>query len=413
MDEPLPFPFASERLFSPPERFRTLRDERPVARVRFPTGDEGWLVTRYADVRTVLMDPRFSRAAAARRDAPRMRPMPADPATILSLDPPAHTRLHKLVVRAFSARRVDALRPRITELTTSLLDAMATSGPPADLVASLALPLPIAVIADLLGIPPHDRARFRDDADTMLSLHGHTPEEVRAAREHMNAYLAEIVAAKRATPPGEARAGTCPAAAAPPEEAGGDDLIGALVRARDEDALSERELVTMAATLLIAGYHTTSSALSGGVLTLLRQGRDAWAATRGETVGATVDELLRYAANAVNGGNLRVATEDVKLGGVLIRAGDAVLPSTVSANRDAGVFKDPDRFDPARADNPHIAFGAGPHYCLGARLARLELTVALHALFARFPTLRLAVPEEELRPTGTVIRGLERLPVTW
>lgn len=393
MEEPLGFPFASERLFCPPERFRELRAACPVARVRFPTGDLGWFVTRYDDVRNVLMDPRFSRAAAALPDAPRMRPMPADATTILAMDPPEHTRLHKLVVRAFSARRVDSLRPRVAALTTALLDDLAAAGPPADLVAGLAMPLPIAVIAELLGVPPDDRARFRADADVMLSLRGHAPQEVGAARRRMNGFLAEIVAAKRDDP--------------------GDDLISALLRAVDAGALSERELVTMAATLLIAGYHTTSAALSGGVLTLLRHSEHIPAAARPDAIGATVDELLRYAANAVNGGNLRVATEDVELGGVLIRAGEAVLPSTVAANRDPEVFAEAETFEPGRTNNPHIAFGAGPHYCLGARLARMELTVALGALFERFPGLRPAVPEDELRPTGTVIRGLECLPVTW
>lgn len=394
MNKPLSFPFEAEQLFCPPERFRELRGSCPVARVRFPTGDDGWLVTRYEDVRTVLTDQRFSRAAAACAEAPRMRPMPAQPSTILSTDPPDHTRLHKLVVRAFSARRVDALRPRIGEVTRDLLDAMAAAGPPADLVSGLALPLPITVIADLLGVPAGDRESFRADAETMMSLAGHPREEIATARDRMNRYLAGVVAAKRTAP--------------------GDDLLSDLVRARDDDdALTEQELVTMAATLLIAGYHTTSTALSTGVLTLLRHPGRTAGATDPEAIAATVEELLRYAANAVNGGNLRVATEDVPLAGTLIRAGEAVLPSSVSANRDADIFADPDQFDPGRADNPHIAFGAGPHYCLGARLARLELAVAIGQLFDRFPGLRLDRPEEELRATGAVIRGLEGLPLSW
>ncbi|MBB4895182.1 nocardicin N-oxygenase [Streptomyces olivoverticillatus] len=392
----LPFPFTGPGLLEMAPEWAELRRSRPVARVRFVTGDTGWLVTRYEDVRTVLTDPRFSRAAAARPDAPRMRPLAADGASILAMDPPEHTRLHKLVARAFGKKHIERLRPCVEQTTASALDAMAKQGPPADLVAVLCMPLPVAVICQLLGVPYADRERFCHWADVMLSLGSHTPEQVRGARADIARYLAELIEAKRREPAGE-------------------DLLATLIDAREAgESLSEHELVVFGVTLLIAGYHTTSSTLANGALQLLRRPEAlARLARHPEGVAAAVEEILRFSTAGVNGGTIRVATEDVELGGVLVRAGEAVLPAITSANRDEDVFADADAFDPGREDNPHLAFGLGAHYCLGSQLARLELTVAVEQLVRRFPGLRPAVPEEDLTLTPAVIRNLTALPVTW
>jgi nocardicin N-oxygenase len=228
----------------------------------------------------------------------------------------------------------------------------------------------------------------------MLSLSGPSPESIRDARASLNRYLAGLVAGKHG--------------------ATDDDLLADLVNARDIDgALTDEELVVFGATLLIAGYHTTASAITSGVLTLLRNPlRMAELAAQPSLAREVAQEVLRFSAAPVTGGNLRVAVEDVKLGEVLIRAGEAVLPSTVGANRDPAVFADPDEFRPGRAES-HLAFGAGVHYCIGAQLARAELEIALGSLFSRFGVLRLAVPESSLTVTGSVIRNLTSLPVTF
>jgi nocardicin N-oxygenase len=389
------FPLPEPRVFDPPPEMARIREKEPVSRVRLPTGDSAWLITRYGDVRTVLTDHRFSRAAATAPDAPRMRPLPADRETILAMDPPEHTRLQRLVAGAFGSRRVEALRPLVDEVVTGLVAALRAGGPRADLVADFAYPLAMSVGCAILGVPYADRDRFEESAEALLTLSSRDPERVRRARTELKDYLADLVAARRREP--------------------ADDLLGALVAARDgDDALTEAELVAFGATLLVAGYHTTASALVNGMLTLLRSPADLAAVTADPSaVPAVVEEMLRYNTAAVTGGNLRVALEDVTLGAVVVRTGEAVLPSTVAANRDPEVFDDPDSFRPDRTGRAHLAFGAGVHHCLGHRIARLELVAAVTALVAALPGLRLAVPEEELVCTGSVIRNLESLPVEW
>ncbi|MGW0180577.1 cytochrome P450 [Nocardia sp. NPDC003345] len=391
------FPFGEPVRLDMDPLFARLRREEPVSRVELPYGGEGWLVTRYEDVKLVLADPRFSRAVTVdREDVPRATPAPARADSLLSMDPPEHSRLRKLVAKAFTARRVQELRPRTREIVDAALDTLESAGAPADLVRNFALPVPVTVICEMLGVPPRDQHRFRDFSDAILSTTAYTREQIEDARDRLEGYLAELVAERRQRPT--------------------DDLLGALVTARDEeDRLSERELVNLGVGILIAGHETTANQIANFVYMLLTQ-REYWDMLRADPglVPGAVEELLRYVQLGSGGGQPRVATEDVVLSGVTVRAGDAVFVNTQAANRDESVFDDPERLDLTRQRNPHVAFGYGAHHCLGAQLARVELQVALEAVMRRFPSLRLAVPEAEIPwKKGLLVRGPEKLLVTW
>ncbi|MFE6286284.1 cytochrome P450 [Streptomyces sp. NPDC057877] len=386
------FPFPAPRQLGLEPLFAELRDREPVSRVRLPHGGEAWLVTRYADIRTVLGDPRFSRAATQHPDAPRIQPDPAGEGLLMSLDPPAHTRLRRTVAGVFTMRRVDELRPAAGRVAGELLAAMADAGPPADLVASFALPLPVTVICDLLGVPTEDRDRLRGWSDTLLSTTACTPAETASAARAMADYFTALAALRRREPT--------------------DDLLGTLVR---ESPLTVAEVVLLARDLLIAGHETTASQIADCAWLLLQRPDDmARLRARPELVPAAVEELLRFVPLGSGGFRARVATEEVELGGVRIRPGETVFAPTAAANRDPAVFSAPDRLDVARHPNPHLAFGHGVHHCLGAQLARMEVGVALGALLDRFPRLRLAVGESDVEwRTGMQVRGPRTLPVRW
>jgi cytochrome P450 len=390
------FPFSEPVGLTVDTVFGQLRETEPVSRIRLPFGGEGWLVTRYADVRAVLTDRRFSRAAAVGEDLPRLTVEPPGGSAMAILDPPEHTRLRRLVAQAFTARRVAGLRPRVEALTAALLDDLVAAGPPADLVAGFALPLPITVICELLGVPVADRDRFGDRAARLLSSTAYTREEVSAAVDELSDYLCDLIGERRARP--------------------ADDLVSALVRARDdEDRLSELELVTLCGTLLGAGYENTANTIAGFTFRLLTEPALRHR-LRAEPalVPAAVEELLRHSMAGLGVSHPRVATEDLDLGGARIAAGDAVFVSLPAANHDPAAFADPDRLDPDREPAPHLAFGHGIHHCLGAPLARLELTAALTALLARLPGLRLdCAPEEVPWKLGLTVRGPRSLPIAW
>ncbi|MCX4095378.1 cytochrome P450 [Nocardia sp. alder85J] len=392
-----PYPFGEPVQLEIHPLFATLRQEEPVSRIRLPYGGDGWLVTRYADVRQVLADHRFSRAVTVGRDdIPRSTPEPARANSLLSMDPPEHSRLRKLVSKAFTVRRVAELRPRAQQIVDDLFDDLERTGSPADLVQGLALPLPVTVICEMLGVPPEEQHRFRDFSDTVMSTTAHSLAEIVAARAALEDYLAELVARRRATPT--------------------DDLYGALVAARDdEDRLSEAELVNLGVTILIAGHETTANQIANFTYVLLSD-PDRWESLlrRPESVPAAVEELLRYVQLGSGAAFARVATEDVELGGVTVRAGEAVFASIQSANRDDSVFAGSERLDLTRETNVHVAFGHGAHHCLGAQLARVELQVALSSLLRRFPGLHLAVPASEIPwKTGLLVRGPRTLMVGW
>ncbi|MET9467261.1 cytochrome P450 [Streptomyces sp. NPDC006544] len=390
----LRFPFQLSQLFTPPPEFQQLRETCPVARVELPTGDWAWIATQYEDVRAVLNDARLSRAAATRPGAPRLGPASPEPDSIMAMDPPDHTRLRRLLASVFTGRQAERMREGIVRTTEELLDVMEESGQPADLVPLLARPLPITVICDLLGVPEADREAFRDWTDAALTLAPSAAGAVTDARTRLAEYLAELVEVKRRVP--------------------GEDLLSTLVEAQAQDRVSPGELIAAAATLITAGYHTVANSFANSMVALLRH-PEQLDPLRGAAQFplAAVEELLRWTPGPVSGGTIRIATEEVKVGSVIVKPGEAVIPSTASANRDGAVFPGADELDLTRAENRHIAFGHGIHRCLGAPLARIELQVAFGALLRRFPGLRLAVAEEELVWGGGMIRGVSSLPVAW
>ncbi|MFG3255697.1 cytochrome P450 [Streptomyces sp. NPDC048172] len=396
-DGVLPYPFERAPGLEQCPMYAKLREQCPVAEVRMPSGDSAYLLTSYEDVRTALSDPRFSRAATLEEGAPRLAAAPQRFKSLLNMDPPEHTRVRKLVSREFTARRVAALRPRVQEHTDALLDAMERQSPPVDLVPALAFPLPVTVICELLGVPFEDREQFGAWSSVFLATTSRTKEEMLAAQAGLRNYLAELVAAKREDP--------------------GEDLLSALVSIHDEDEdrLQEEELIFLGISLLVAGHETTVNQIANSVVSLLTHPEHLERLRREpELLGNAVEELLRLHPPG-DEALLRITTEDVELsGGVTVPAGSAVLAGLSSANRDGRQFERPDEVDFDRPTNPHFAFSHGPHYCLGSGLARLELQIAIGSLIARFPTLRLAVPVEELRrPEGMLVHGITSLPVAW
>jgi cytochrome P450 len=378
----------------PPGFFARLRQSRPVAPVRVPDYGRGWIVTRYADVRTVLTDPRLAKDVHRWPGGGRSRPSEATGvnAHMLHVDPPDHTRLRRLVQKVFTPRRA-ALRPRAEEIAAGLLEEMAGArGDVTDLLGVYARPLPIAVLCELLGIPVADRAHI---AVTVAAYDEHAQHQ-RVERE-LAAYFTELIAARRAEP--------------------GDDLVSALAAARDgaggaADGLTGNELLSTVFLLVMAGFDTTVNLIASGTLALLTHpGEQARLRQDPSLLPAAVEELLRF-TSPVNHANDRFTTEDVPVGDVVIPAGEWVFPAISSANRDPAQFPGPDDLDLGRDTSGHVAFGHGIHHCLGAPLARMEAEVALGALLARFPRISLAVPPHELRwRPVSLMNGLESLPV--
>ena len=392
------YPFREAEALALAPEYARLREDEPLSRIALPYGGEAWLAVRHEDVRTVMSDPRFSRAALLdqERDVPRTSPRRLVDPTLHTVDPPEHNRLRRLVAAAFSPRRLAGLTAFAQRVTDELLDRIAESGAPADIVGGLAMPLPIAVICEMLGVPVADRDRFTGWVDVALATTAYSPDEIHAAFASLKDYLTDLVAARRREP--------------------SDDLLGSLVAARDNDGrLSEDELVGLGVTLLYAGLDTTSAHIGNYVYLLLTHPAQL-AALRADPglLDRAVEELLRYTPTVTTAGFTRIATEDLELGGVLVRAGDAVMVHLDVANRDERVFACPERLDITREKNPHLAFGFGPHFCVAAQLAKAELRVALGSLLRRFPGLRLAVdPAGLVWRQGRMVRGLDRLPVSW
>ncbi|NUP79253.1 MAG: cytochrome P450 [Nonomuraea sp.] len=392
-DTPVTLPTGRPTPFDPPTGLAELREKRPIARLAHADGHQGWLVTGHALVRAVLADPRFS-ARAELRHLPLDRPgspppQPAPPGMFVSSDPPEHTRYRHLLTGEFTVRRMRRLTERVEEVTAHHLDLMEEQGPPADLVTAFAAPIPAVVICELLGVPEQDRGRFQEQAATLSDTR--VPQEERtAAFFAIRAHMGELVAAKRSRPT--------------------DDVLSGLTKSD----LSDEELANIGFMLLGAGLDTTANTLALGVFALLGDPEQLAVLRSGpDAADQAVEELVRYLS--ITPFLVRTALEDVELGGELVRAGEPVTISIAAANRDPARFPDPDRLDLRRASGGHVGFGHGVHQCLGQQLARVEMRVAYPALFARFPSLRLAVEPDEVpvRTADMLIHGVHSLPVTW
>ncbi|GAB2805611.1 cytochrome P450 [Streptomyces daliensis] len=389
---PLAYPFNDPQGLTLHERYRDALAHPRLTRVRLPYGEPAWLATRFADVRAVLGDPRFSREEAARHDAPRTQPVQPPPG-ILSSDPPHHTRIRNLIAKAFTPRRVEEMRPAIRARAEELVGAMLAMGPPVDLVEHYALALPVSVICELLGVPLEDRPRFRQWSDDALSTNRLSKEEFEASRTGLQSYMTELYDKRRAAPR--------------------DDLVSALIAVRvDDDRLSEEELLDLGVSLLVAGHETTASQISNFLYVLIEE-PEQWERLRADPglIPAAVEELLRYVSTGSGGGRVRYATEDVEVGGTRVRAGEPVLVAFGAANRDAERFEDPDALVLDRNDRHHVGFGHGVHHCLGAALARVELQETLRVMLDRMPGLRLA--GDITWKTKMLVRGPRVMPIGW
>lgn len=374
-----------------------IRERESVAPVTMPSGDTAYLVTRYDDVRTVLSDQRYSRAATLAEGAPRLGPAPQTFPTLLNMDPPDHSRVRKMIAGTFTARRVASLEPHVTALVEQYLDEMIESGPDADLVEAFAGRLPVQVICELLGVPMADRTQFGAWSRAFLATTSkeYTAEQVQHAQMSLFGYLSDLINRKRQDPQ--------------------DDILSDLVLENDASgAVSELELTFLGVTLLVAGHETTVNMISNGVFALLLDsGAAEQLRAHPEQIDTAVEELLRLFGPGTEG-LLRITLEDVELSGVAIPAGSAVLPSLVSANRDELRYPSCEVMDLTRKDAPHLSFSHGPHYCIGAALARAELRVSFNEILRRLPGLALAVAADEVpRPEGLLVNGVSSLPVTW
>jgi len=398
--QPLEFPLERRCPLEPAGEYARLRAEAPVSKVSLPTGQVAWLVTNHADVRALLADNRMS-ADRNHANFPLRAPIQQKirkgfsdvSKALIGLDLPEHSAPRRMVVNEFTVRRINELRPRIQQIVDERIDTMLAKGPEVDLVAELALPVPSSVICELLGVPLERRDFFQARTQVLLRLSSTDEERVTAADE-LREFMDGLVSAKEQDP--------------------GDDLLGRLiVHNRETKVFSHELLVGMAQLLLIAGHETTSNMIALGTIGLLQR-PEAVAELRGQPslVNKTVEEMLRY--YPIIDGLARFAKEDIEVGGVTIKAGDGVILSLGSSNRDEATFADADSFDVHRGDRHHVSFGYGIHQCLGQNLARMELETVFSTLLRRIPDLRLAVDVDDLPFKDTAaINGVYRLPVTW
>ncbi|WP_018681064.1 cytochrome P450 [Actinokineospora enzanensis] len=395
------FPVERGCPFAAPDEYGELREQAPISRVRLLGGAEVWWVSGHEQGRAILADRRFSsdrrheNFPVATADLATLSRLRAQPPSMISMDGPKHAAARRALISEFTVKRLGALRPRIQEIVDHFIDAMlAADEHPVDLVQALSLPVPSLVICELLGVPYADHDFFQERTSALIARSAASEIRQRSFDE-LRGYLADLIDRKAADP--------------------GDDLFSRqIAKQRAEGSYDRATMVSTAFLLLVAGHETTANMISLGVVALLEH-PDQLAVIKADPdkTPAAVEELLRY-FTIVEVATSRVATADVEIGGVTIRAGDGVVVSGMSADRDPAVFEDPDRLDVQRGARHHIAFGFGPHQCLGQNLARLELQIVFDTLFRRIPTLRLAAPLDEIPfKTDAGIFGAYRLPVTW
>jgi cytochrome P450 len=397
----LNYPIAIEVPLEPPAEWARLQQKCPVARVRLASGDEAELVTRYEDVKAVLSDPRFPRPSQ-HNDGARVSEdesggvFNSEMASVLPQSGEGHLQWRRMLNKWFTAKRMLALRPRIEVMANQLIDELRAKPAPADLKGDLGFPLTVWVICDMLGVPDSDRGKFAYWSDTLLSMTRYTKEEIVTAQTAFGKYLAGHIATKRAEP--------------------GEDVLSELIGHTDAngEALSDAVLIATAMGLLVAGHETTANMI-GKMMGMLLVDRSRWEKLVADPslIRSAVEEALRMDVDP-GLGMLRFITEDVELAGTTVPAGTTVMCSMAAANRDETTFAGANEMDLGRNPNPHLAFGAGSHSCLGQALARTELQVVLDVLIRRMPTVELAVPKEDLRRVeGLIVGGLREVPVRW
>ncbi|WP_406529317.1 cytochrome P450 [Streptomyces sp. I8-5] len=383
------------RPFDPDGTYARLRAHSAVSPVRCPAGMDAWLVSRYEDIRSVLTDPRLSsRGAGSMHMLPFYDGRDPSPGSMIQLDGKEHARLRRLLIGEFTMRRMEALRPSVQRITDRHIDAM-LAGSSADLVRDFALPIPSLVICELLGVPYDDHGAFQRDSEVLIGFDA--DEATRdAATRRLEGYLGELITRRLAEPQ--------------------DDLLSRLIlrgKATDRPP-TVPELATLGVLLLVAGHESTANMIALSALVLMAdQERTAALRAAPDTIGAAVEELLRY-LSVIQFGLLRYATEDVTVGATAVAAGSWLVAAIPSGNRDEAVFTAPDTIDLRRPPRTHLAFGFGPHQCIGQQLARIELQVALTTLLRRVPGLRLAEPlAESAFKHNDIVFGLRSLPVVW
>lgn len=382
--------------FDPPPALRSLQKEGVFAKVRLWDGSTPWLVTRYAEQRALLADPRVS-ADVLRPGYPS--PAPVDPngsgIGFILMDDPEHARLRRMVTAPFTVKRVEAMRPAVQKIVDELIDDMLAGSKPVDLVEAFALPVPSLVICDLLGVPYADHGFFQENSKAIINRDA-SPEQRFTAIGNLAGYLDDLLGEKLADP--------------------GEDLLSGLTERITAGELSRQEAARMGVLLLIAGHETTANMIALGTLALLEH-PDQLAVLRRtddpKLIAGSVEELLRY-LHITHNGRRRVALEDIEIAGQVIRAGDGLIVPNDIGNRDPAAFEDPHRLDVQRDARHHVAFGFGVHQCLGQPLARMELQVVYGTLYRRIPTLRPAADLEQIpfKHDGSVY-GVHELPVTW
>ncbi|MFK0044624.1 cytochrome P450 [Streptomyces sp. NPDC090741] len=373
-----------------------LRDKR-ATRIRLPFGQgTAWLMARYADVKAATTDPRFSRSELVGRTITASSPhaIASQQASMNYADPPRLNDMRRVVARAFTGKSMQKLRPTVQQTADGLLDEMERHGSPADLVEHLHGPFPLAAVADLLGMPQDMRKDMTSWANVIMTP-GPSPDKSTDALKTVRECVVALLAMRR--------------------EKQSDDLAGVLAGAADAGEITEPEAVSIATAILVSGAHAVRNNSANMVYALLTHPEHHERLRREpEMIPQAVDELLRFIPHRSGVGLPRIATRDVDIAGVTIKAGDTVYSSYLAANRDPEVFPNPDALDFDRGPIAHMAFGNGPHHCVGSMLARMESEIVITTLIERYPRLALAVPPEQLEwQAGALIRGPKTLPVTW